>query len=76
MLSIQKLSIISSYRIFEQTSYNILLGIGITGVLMNLVSCHGLTEKTNSTVILNCLSSLVNNYLSKGFLSLKTTLIS
>ena len=36
------LIIISSNRIFEQKIYNILLGIGIPEVLLNLVSCHGL----------------------------------
>ena len=41
------LSNISSHRIPEQTSYNILIGIGITEVLLNRVSCHGFTEKPN-----------------------------
>ena len=61
------LSIISSDIIFEQTSHNIWLGIGIPEVLMNLVSCHKFTKKPNSTVILNCRYCLVNNYLEKGF---------
>ena len=59
------LSNISSDRMFEQTSYDILLGIGIPEVLLNLVSCHGFMEKPNSTVILNFQYRLVNNYLSK-----------
>ena len=62
------LSSISSNRIFEQASYNILLDIGIPEILLNLVSCHGFTEKPNAIIILNCQSSLVNNYLEKGFL--------
>ena len=62
------LSRISSDRIFKQTSYNILLGIVIPEVLMNLVYCHVFMEKSNSTVILNCRSCLVNNYLEKSFL--------
>ena len=39
--------------IFEQTSFNILLGIGILELLLSLVFCHGFTKKPNSTVILN-----------------------
>ena len=36
-------------------------------MLLNLLSCHGFMKKPNSTVILNCLSHLINNYLAKGF---------
>ena len=61
------LSSISSKPTFEQTSFNILLGIGIPELLLNLVSCHGFMKKPNSTVILNFRSCLVNNYLAKGF---------
>ena len=57
------LSSISSQKTFEQTSFNILLGIVITEMLLNLVSCHGFMKKPNSTVILNCQSRLVKNYL-------------
>ena len=56
----------SSNRILEQTSYNILIGIGIPEVLLNLVYCHVFMEKPNSHVILNCRSRLVNRYLAKG----------
>ena len=52
---------------FEQTSFNILLAIGIPELLLNQVSCHGFMKKINSTVILNCRNFLVNNYLSKVF---------
>ena len=40
---LKTLSIISPDRIFEQTGYNILPGIGIIELLMNIVSCHGFT---------------------------------
>ena len=50
---------------FKETSFNLLRGIGITELLLNLVSCHGFMEKSNSTVVLNCRSNLINNYLSK-----------
>ena len=66
-MSIKTLSSISSKPTFEQTSFNILLGIGIPELLLNLVSCHGFMKKPNSTVILNCQSRLINNYLEKGF---------
>ena len=68
------LSSIYSDKIFEQATYNILLDIGIPDVLMKLMSCHLLTEKQNSTVILNCRSCLVNYYLVKGFVIIKTQL--
>ena len=58
---------ISSKIIFKKISYNILLGIVIPEVLLNLVYCHGSMQKLNSTVILNFRSCLVNKYLEKGF---------
>ena len=61
------LSRISSKPTFEQTSFNILISIGIPELLLNLVSCHGFIKKPKSTAILNCWSLLVNNYLAKGF---------
>ena len=65
------LSSIPSDKIFELANYNILLDIGIPEVLMNLVSCHGLMKKPNSTVILNCQYRLVNYYLSEGFIIIR-----
>ena len=56
----KKLSFISSAKIFEETSYNELLGIGIPELLMNLISCHVFMKKTNSTVILVCRYWLVD----------------
>ena len=56
---------------FEQASYNILLGIDITVVIINLVSCYGFMEEPNSTVILNFQSCLVNYYLEKCFVIIK-----
>ena len=51
----------------KETSLNLLLDIGFSELLLVLVSCHGFMLKSNSTVILNCRSRLINNYLSKGF---------
>ena len=67
---------ISSNRIFKQTSFNILLGIGIPEQLLNLLSCHGFMHKSNTIVILNCRSHLVNNHLENDSLLLKRTLSS
>ena len=64
---LKTLSSISSKPKFEQTSFNILLGIGIPELLLKLAYCHGFTKKPNSTVISNFRSRLVNNYLAKGF---------
>ena len=50
----------------KKTSFNILISIVITELLLNLVSCHGFAKKPNSSVILNSRSRLVNNYLAKG----------
>ena len=54
------LSVISSDKISEEASYNELLGIGIPKVLINLITCHRLMNKPNSTVILVCQYVLVN----------------
>ena len=51
---------ISSDNVFEDKSYNELLGIGISEVLVNLISCRGFMNNKNSTVILVCHSRLVN----------------
>ena len=61
------LSFISYKPTFEQTSFNILLGIGIPELLLDLVSCHSFTKKLYSTVILNFRYRLINNYLARGF---------
>ena len=58
---------ISSKPTFEETSFNILLGIGIPELLVNLLYFHGFMKKPNLTVILNCRSCLINIYLSKLF---------
>ena len=64
-------SFISSDKIFEESSYNGLLFIGILEVLMNLVYCHGFMKKPNSTVTLVCRSCLANHNLEKGFVILE-----
>ena len=51
---------------FKDKSFNVLLGIGIPELLLNLVSFHGFMKKPNLTVILNLPTRLINNYLFKG----------
>ena len=43
-------------------------GLGITKIMMNIMSCHGFSKSIISTVIIKCRSTLVAYYLSKGFL--------
>ena len=50
----KKLCDISSNPTFKETSFNLLLGIGIPELLLNLLSCHEFMKISNSTVILNC----------------------
>ena len=45
---------ISKNPTFKEKYFNLLLGIGIPELLLNLVSCHGFMLKSRSTVILNC----------------------
>ena len=58
---------ISSNSSFKETSFVLLLGIGIPELLLSLVYFDGFMLKFNSTLILNFRSRLINNYLSKGF---------
>ena len=58
---------ISNYATFKEISFNLLINIGITELLLNLVSCHGFMIKLDSTMISNCRSRLINKYLSKIF---------
>ena len=48
-------------------SYDKILGIGITDLLMNLMSCHGFLENKNSVIILKCPKRMLEYYFSKWF---------
>ena len=48
-------------------SYDKILGIGITYLLMNLISCHGFSRNKNSAVILKCPKRMLEYYFSKIF---------
>ena len=47
--------------------FNIILGIGIPDLLMNLMSCHGFLKNVNYVVILNFPKRMLEYYFSKGF---------
>ena len=61
----KNLFFISCNPTFEDIIFNILLGIDIAVLLLNIVSCHELTKNTISNVILNWLTCLIKNCLSK-----------
>ena len=42
---------ISRDTTFKGITFNLLLGVGVPEMLLNLVSCHGFMMKLNSTVI-------------------------
>ena len=66
LCQVKMLSAISWNPEFKDKKFNIILGIGIPELLLNLVSCHGFIKKLNSNVILNFQTCLINKYLSKG----------
>ena len=49
VLKIDEITVGSKYG---DTSFNIILGIGIPDLLTNLMSCHGFLKKINYVVIL------------------------
>ena len=48
-------------------TFDIILGIGIPYLLMNLMYCHGFLKSINSVVILKCPKRMLEYYFSKGF---------
>ena len=55
------------YNKFENTRVKNLSGLVIPDILINIMSCNGLSKYSISTVILTYCSSLVPYYISKGF---------
>ena len=51
----------------KRESFDIILGIGITDFLMNLMSFHGFFENIHSVVVLKCSKRMLEYYFSKGF---------
>ena len=68
----KKISVICMDKKYLGNIFNKLLGIGMTDLLMNLLSFHGFTKNINSTVILLCPSRIMEYYFSKGFVMLES----
>ena len=54
-------------KLFENIIFNDIPGIGISQLLMNIMSCHGNVKVKKSTVISSCRRQSVYHHLSKGF---------
>ena len=67
-----KLCIVSKGQLFENRTYNSVSGIGIPEILMNIISCRGFLNNTQSDVILSCRSKSVDYYLQKKMFFSKT----
>ena len=67
-----KLSVICMDRKYLGNSFNKFFGIGIPYLLMNLLSCHGLTKNISYTVILLCPLRMLEYYFPKGLLCWKS----
>ena len=50
---------------YEETNYDKILGIGISDLLMTLMSCHGFLKNKDTVVILKCPKRMFEYYLSK-----------
>ena len=51
--------------------YNNVLGIGITDILLNFLSCHGFLKNNDFVVILKCPNRMSEYYFNKGFIELE-----
>ena len=51
--------------------YNNVLGIGIPGLLLNLLSCHGFLKNNDSVVIIKCPNRMSKYYFNKIFVELE-----
>ena len=52
---------------YGDKTFNIILGIGIPDLLMNLIFCHGFLKNINYIVILKFPKRILEYYFSKGF---------
>ena len=55
---------------YDGIDYNNLFGIGITDLLLNMLSCHGFLKNNDSVVILKCPNRMSEYYFNKGFAEL------
>ena len=51
---------------FENTNFKNLSGLGISDILINIMSCHGFSKSSISIVVLTCCNDLVPYDISKG----------
>ena len=51
-----------------KTKFNVLSVLGISEIMMNIMSCNGFSKVTTSTLILTYCSAFVPHCLSKGFI--------
>ena len=70
-MSIKKLSEITVGSRHGGFVLNKILGIGITYLLMNLLSCCALLKNIDSVVILKCPKMMLEYYFSEGFIILE-----
>ena len=54
----------------EGMDYDNLFGIGITDILLNMLSCRGFLNNNESIVILKCTNRMSEYYFNKGFIQL------
>ena len=59
---------------FKNSKFNNLSRLGITDILINIISCHGFDKSSISTAILTCRNSLVPYYISKLFFAVEIEL--
>ena len=60
------LGVTGRYKHYDTDYYNV-LGIGITDILSNLLSCHGFSKNNEFVVIINCPHRMSEYYFNKGF---------
>ena len=61
---LSQISVISKH---VEKYFNIILGIGIPYLLVNLFSCHDFSKNIQSIVILKCTKRILEYHVSKGF---------
>ena len=50
-----------AHKGFENTKFNDISGIEISGLLMNIMFCHLFVNRNNSTVVLSCRREVIRN---------------
>ena len=66
-MCLQQDKLSSNEKSFQDITFNDISDTGIPDILMNIISCHGLSIEDKAIVILTFHIKLVSYYLSKGF---------